>query len=72
MEDGLGKKPAKESIWQLQIVCIYLASRGFAPKPPLGLRPSTPLGDFRPQTLCAHPDFRAWLHHCCMCPVVVA
>ena len=33
IEDGLGNKPAWKSICQLQIVCIYLGSGGFAPDP---------------------------------------
>jgi len=32
----------------LQIAHVYLASRGFAPRPPPRLCPWTPLGDFRP------------------------
>ena len=32
----------------LQIAYVYLASGGFAPRPPPGLCPWTPLGDFRP------------------------
>ena len=30
-----------------KIYAVFSASRGFAPRPPPGLRPWTPLGDFR-------------------------
>jgi len=44
-----------ESIWQLQTVCIYLASGGFAPE--------SRWGTSVPQTPMPHPDLRAWLCH---------
>jgi len=38
-----------------------------APKPPdphRGSASGSRWGTSVPQTCCAHPDFRAWLHHC--------
>ena len=40
-----------------------MASAGFAPDPQWGSIPGPSWGTTIPQTLCAHPDFRAWLHH---------
>jgi len=48
MEDGLGNKPAEKSTWQLQTVCIYLASEGF-PRPLLELCPGPRWGTSVPQ-----------------------
>jgi len=39
---------SRKCVCPLQIVYAYLASGGFAPDPPPGLCPWTPLGDFRP------------------------
>ena len=45
--------------------CICISGFwGLCPRPPPGLCPWTPLGDFRPQTPCAHPTSKLWLHHC--------
>ena len=43
--------------FQNTFVCcrLYLCISGFAPRPPAGLNPYTSLGDFGPQTSCAHP-----------------
>jgi len=41
---------------------VYLASGGFVPRPPSGLRPWTP----SPRPPVPLPDFKAWLRHCCI------
>jgi len=40
---------------------MSLASGGFAPKPPLGLRPWTLLGDGTPWS--ASPLWKSWIRH---------
>jgi len=44
---------SRKCVCPLQIVYAYLASGGFAPRPPPGICPWIPLGDFRsPDPLC--------------------
>jgi len=53
------------TVCPLQIVYAYLASGGFATRPPPGFYPWTPLGlPFpRPPESCAHPTSKPWLRH---------
>jgi len=44
MEDGLGQQTCVEKHLTAAYCCIYLASGGFGPRPPLGLRLWTLLG----------------------------
>ena len=74
VEDGLGNRPA-DALYTVTLYYIYmkftasclhmyLTSGASPPQPYRSSAPGSRWGSSVPHTLCAHPDFRAWLRHC--------